>query len=189
MGSDKTHWDPQCRSMAQRQHLHISALPIRECMQRIHANISGKSSLQHMQSYNAAHVQVVMGALKIKQDELKEVVDKLAGLDAQLTAAKKKKSDLEAEFKLCSEKLERANKLIGGLGGEKARWTESAAFLDKQLTALCGDMLLSAAYIAYLGPFTVVYRYVSCHIHFCLAELFFFPLLRMLTGIVWHDAP
>lgn len=106
-------------------------------------------------------MQIVMSALKIKQDELKEVVDKLNMLDEQLSAAKKKKSDLEAEFKLCSEKLDRAGKLIGGLGGEKARWTESAAFLEKQLVALCGDMLLSAAYIAYLGPFTMAYRCVS----------------------------
>jgi dynein heavy chain, axonemal len=109
-------------------------------------------------THEAALAQVVMSALKVKQDELKEVVDKLNMLDEQLTAAKKKKADLEAEFKLCSEKLDRAGKLLGGLGGEKVRWTDSAAFLEKQLTALCGDMLLSAAYIAYLGPFTMAYR-------------------------------
>jgi dynein heavy chain, axonemal len=103
-------------------------------------------------------MQVVMSALKVKQDELKRVVDKLNMLDEQLSAAKNKKIELEADFKLCSEKLDRAGKLIGGLGGEKVRWTDSAAFLTKQLRALCGDMLLSAAYIAYLGPFTMTYR-------------------------------
>jgi dynein heavy chain, axonemal len=103
-----------------------------------------------------------MEALAVKQKELQDVVDKLNRLDEQLRAAKKKKSDLEAEFKLCSEKLDRANKLVGGLGGEKARWAESEAALGQQLGALCGDMLLSAAFIAYLGPFTTSYRYASC---------------------------
>ena len=106
----------------------------------------------------ACVVQTVMDALAIKQAELKAVVDKLAALDAQLAAAETKKSDLEVEFKLCSDKLARANKLIGGLGGEKARWTESAEALGVQLAALPGDMLLAAAYIAYLGPFTSAYR-------------------------------
>jgi dynein heavy chain, axonemal len=99
-----------------------------------------------------------MDALGIKQRELQAVVDKLAALDAQLTAATSKKSHLEAEFKLCSDKLARAGKLIGGLGGEKTRWTESAAALGAQLASLPGDMLLAAAYIAYLGPFTSPYR-------------------------------
>ena len=43
----------------------------------------------------------------------------LAGL--QLDTAKAKKANLEAEVALCEEKLDRATKLIGGLGGEKVR--------------------------------------------------------------------
>jgi dynein heavy chain, axonemal len=105
-----------------------------------------------------------MDELAVKQKALKDVVDKLDALDLQLNAAKAKKSDLEAEFKLCSQKLDRANKLIGGLGGEKARWTDSTAQLAAQLNALAGDMLLSAAYVAYLGPFTSSYRYCACKV-------------------------
>lgn len=99
-----------------------------------------------------------MDALAIKQAELKEVVDKLDALDAQLSKAKAKKAELEADFKLCTEKLTRAGQLIGGLGGEKARWTESAANLTEQLVRLSGDMLLASGYVAYLGSFTVNYR-------------------------------
>ncbi len=33
---------------------------------------------------------------------------------------------LQEEVELCTAKLERAEKLISGLGGEKARWTEAA---------------------------------------------------------------
>ena len=52
---------------------------------------------------------------------------------------------------LCSKKLDRATKLIGGLGGEKTRWTEVAEKLGKDYVNLTGDVLLSAAFIAYLG--------------------------------------
>jgi hypothetical protein len=54
---------------------------------------------------------------------------------------------------LCEAKLDRASKLIGGLGGEKVRWTEAAASLNKQYDRLVGDMLLASGFIAYLGPF------------------------------------
>jgi dynein heavy chain len=37
-----------------------------------------------------------------------------------------RKERLEAEVALCTVKLERAEKLISGLGGEKARWTAAA---------------------------------------------------------------
>jgi len=36
---------------------------------------------------------------------------------------------LEHEVEECKLKLERAEKLIEGLGGEKARWTEAATAL------------------------------------------------------------
>ena len=34
----------------------------------------------------------------------------------------KKKEDLEENARICVEKIDRAEKLLGGLGGEKARW-------------------------------------------------------------------
>jgi len=102
-----------------------------------------------------------MDALAIKQGELAAVVDKLAALDAALTAAKQRKAQLESDYKLCSEKLERAGKLIGGLGGEKVRWGDAAANLGEQLCRLSGDILMAAGYCSYLGPFTMSYRCVA----------------------------
>ena len=62
---------------------------------------------------------------------------------------------------LCSKKLERAETLIGGLGGEKIRWTQAANNLGLQYTNLTGDVLLSAAAVAYLGAFTAAFRQVN----------------------------
>lgn len=49
----------------------------------------------------------------------------------------------------------------GGLGGEKARWSEAARQLQVSLDNAIGDVLLSAGVVAYLGAFTVNYRNVS----------------------------
>jgi len=50
--------------------------------------------------------------------------------------------------------LVRAEKLVNGLHDESIRWSQSIADLEKQLTNLTGNMLLSAGYISYVGTFT-----------------------------------
>lgn len=103
-------------------------------------------------------LEVVMSALRTKQAELKAVLDKLAALDADLQDKKNRKEKLERDVHMCSVKLDRAEKLIAGLGGEKTRWTAAAVSLGEQYVKLTGDVLLAAAQIAYLGPFTALYR-------------------------------
>ncbi|GFR52768.1 hypothetical protein Agub_g15379 [Astrephomene gubernaculifera] len=100
----------------------------------------------------------VMDALKAKQADLAEVMGRLATLERQLERSMAEKSRLEAETELCTAKLERAEKLISGLGGEKTRWTEAAAQLGGQYECLTGDMLIAAGVIGYLGAFTAAYR-------------------------------
>ncbi|GMH41668.1 hypothetical protein BSKO_09578 [Bryopsis sp. KO-2023] len=100
----------------------------------------------------------VMTALQAKQADLKEVMDKLETLEKQLDHSVKEKTRLENEVELCTKKLERAEKLIGGLGGEKVRWTESATALGDAYVKLTGDMLISAGVISYLGAFTMAFR-------------------------------
>lgn len=45
--------------------------------------------------------------------------------------------------------------LIGGLADEKVRWKETVQQLEYMVNNVAGDVLLSAGYVAYLGPFTV----------------------------------
>lgn len=73
-----------------------------------------------------------------------------------------KKKELEHNIMVCEQKLDRAEKLIGGLGGEKDRWTEAARVLGDRYDRVTGDVLLSSGVVAYLGPFTVDFRNVSC---------------------------
>ncbi|CAH8482542.1 unnamed protein product [Schistosoma bovis] len=94
-----------------------------------------------------------MACLKKTQDELAEVEAKLENLKNQLKFTQSEKKRLEDEVSNCSTKLERATKLIGGLGGEKDRWHQAAKY-DNPI----GDVLTSAGIIAYLGPFTSTNR-------------------------------
>lgn len=48
--------------------------------------------------------------------------------------------------------------MIGGLAGEKDRWTNIVADLSMQLTLVVGDSLIAAGAISYSGSFTSVYR-------------------------------
>jgi dynein heavy chain len=58
-------------------------------------------------------------------------------------------------------KIERAEKLMHGLGGEKARWTSQINELTHTYDHVIGDVLLSSSVIAYLGAFTFDYRQVK----------------------------
>uniref|UniRef100_A0A3P8VG82 Dynein axonemal heavy chain 7 n=1 Tax=Cynoglossus semilaevis TaxID=244447 RepID=A0A3P8VG82_CYNSE len=99
-----------------------------------------------------------MDMLAVKRAELKEVEDRLYCLNVNLDEMMKKKQELEKNIALCSEKLIRAEKLIGGLGGEKDRWTEAANLLGIRYENLTGDILLSSGTVSYLGAFTVEFR-------------------------------
>jgi dynein heavy chain len=44
----------------------------------------------------------------------------------------------------CQVKLQRADKLIGGLGGERTRWSATVQQLSKDLHNLVGDVVLAA---------------------------------------------
>ncbi|CAG9584340.1 unnamed protein product [Danaus chrysippus] len=105
-----------------------------------------------------AELQAQMNTLNEKRAQLQSVLDKLQALNDEFAEMTRKKKGLEDEIALCSTKLSRAEQLIGGLGGEKARWTDLAHQLEELLGNIIGDVLLAAGFIAYLGPYTVNYR-------------------------------
>ncbi|RHY32869.1 hypothetical protein DYB32_002144 [Aphanomyces invadans] len=82
----------------------------------------------------------------------------LDGLQKAFQDATDSKVSLEGQIDLTGKKLVRAATLIDSLGGEKIRWKEFSAQLANQYTKLTGDALISAGIVAYLGPFTSVYR-------------------------------
>lgn len=65
-----------------------------------------------------------MALLDEKRGELREVEERLATLQKTFKDKTEEKAQLEMQVDLCARKLERAEKLIGGLGGEKTRWSD-----------------------------------------------------------------
>ncbi|KAL7754356.1 hypothetical protein RI367_000337 [Sorochytrium milnesiophthora] len=105
-----------------------------------------------------AELAVQMASLNEKRSQLKEVLDRLESLTQQLSALQDKKQQLEKQVETCKDQLDRARKLLDGLGGERQRWTEVVQQLDTTYLNLTGDVLISAGVIAYLGAFTKLYR-------------------------------
>jgi len=44
------------------------------------------------------------------------------------------------------------------LGGEKTTWTQREKQLGEDYITITGDVLISSGIVAYLGPFTALYR-------------------------------
>ena len=80
-----------------------------------------------------------MDKLNEKRAQLQQVTDKLQALNDEFAAMTKKKKDLEDNIELCSQKLDRAEKLIQGLGGERARWGDMATMLKGTAESILGD--------------------------------------------------
>lgn len=94
-----------------------------------------------------------MRVLNEKKDEVARIEEKLASLNELLLEARQKQQTLQKEVDVCKEKLRKAQKLIGGLSGEKIRWMEISEKLQYHYDCLTGDILLSSAHISYLAGF------------------------------------
>ncbi|XP_050309816.1 dynein axonemal heavy chain 7 [Anthonomus grandis grandis] len=99
-----------------------------------------------------------MASLEVKRQQLREARERVAKLEERLAEESKKFKKLTDEVNLCQLKLQRAEDLIGGLGGEKDRWKATAKALGERYNMLVGDILVSAGVVAYLGAFTMQFR-------------------------------
>lgn len=77
-------------------------------------------------------LEVLMTGLRAKQAQLKEVEDDLQGLQDQFEAANQKKEGLEQQVVDTGKKLDRAQKLIESLGGERTRWRAAEEELSRK---------------------------------------------------------
>ena len=105
-----------------------------------------------------AELDVSRGLLKEAKARLKAVTDKIEALEASYEETMKKQEYLKFKINDCEVKLERAEKLIGGLGGEQVRWTKESESLGERIERLAGDCALSAGTVGYTGAFTGIYR-------------------------------
>lgn len=105
------------------------------------------------ESYEGA--QAKLAAVQAKVDEMEKALN---NLNKSLEQAMAEQAAVEEEAKQCTERLALAERLVNGLKDENARWGENVADLNKKLQNLTGDVLLSAAFVSYVGAFNSFFR-------------------------------
>ena len=74
-----------------------------------------------------------MEQLNKKKQQLREAQERMKSLHDDLQQKKQKKAELENEVDLCSRKLERAEQLITGFGGEREKWASMSMAMEQVL--------------------------------------------------------
>nr|XP_060500991.1 dynein axonemal heavy chain 9-like [Panthera onca] len=111
-------------------------------------------------------------ALSRATSDLTAAQEKLAAIKAKITHLNENLAKLTAKFEKatadklrCQQEAEAtagiislANRLVRGLASENVRWAEAVQNLRQQESKLCGDVLLTTAFVSYLGFFTKGYR-------------------------------
>lgn len=105
-----------------------------------------------------ASLEETMNLLNLKRNQLAVLEARLAQLKGDYAEGCRKRQQLSDDVDMCSKRLSRASALIGGLGKERERWSEAEIKLMDKLENLTGDIMLSAAAMAYLGPLTSAFR-------------------------------
>lgn len=96
--------------------------------------------------------------LAAKQEELNKKEAELIEYTKRLEQKEAELRKLEDDYETCKLKLSRSEILIDNLRDEKGRWKELSELLQIELDNIVGDVLVSSAVIAYLGPFTSFFR-------------------------------
>ncbi|KAJ3391292.1 hypothetical protein HDU84_006208 [Entophlyctis sp. JEL0112] len=103
-------------------------------------------------------LQISQARLRDIQSKIGELDRNLADLKAKFEKATEDKLKCEEEAKSTQDTIILANRLVNGLASEKVRWSEAVGKFKEQEKTLAGDVLLSAAFVSYVGCFSKRYR-------------------------------
>jgi len=92
------------------------------------------------------------------QKKVAELSAELAVLEVKYDAALKSKQAAETLVANGQKRLSLANRLTAALATENVRWGQSVQQMKVDKELLIGDVLLAAAFVSYIGPFTKAFR-------------------------------
>ena len=79
-------------------------------------------------------------------------------LQEQLKQATEEKNSLAAMAERTAKRLNLAERLVNGLKDENERWGANVDGLEEEKALLVGNVMVSASFIAYTGPFNGEFR-------------------------------
>ena len=83
-----------------------------------------------------------------------DLKEKLDIVQKAYDGAMKLKRDAEAEAKFYSDRLDLATRLLTALGSENERWGGIIIEIQSDIDVIVGNVLMAAAFISYIGPFS-----------------------------------
>ncbi|XP_038653360.1 dynein heavy chain 11, axonemal-like isoform X2 [Scyliorhinus canicula] len=112
------------------------------------------------QALTQANVELATATEKLEaiRKKLSDLDTNLCKLTASFEKATAEKLRCQDEVNRTNRTIELANRLVKGLESENVRWAHSVQFFEAQERTLCGDVLLTAAFVSYVGSFTKGYR-------------------------------
>ncbi|XP_041519985.1 dynein heavy chain 9, axonemal [Microtus oregoni] len=121
----------------------------------VFCDVEPKRQALNKATSDLAAAQEKLAAIKAKIAHLNE---NLAKLTAKFEKATAEKLRCQQEAEVTAGTISLANRLVGGLASENVRWAEAVQNFKQQERTLCGDILLTTAFVSYLGFFTKKYR-------------------------------
>uniref|UniRef100_A0A8D3CJW0 Dynein axonemal heavy chain 11 n=1 Tax=Scophthalmus maximus TaxID=52904 RepID=A0A8D3CJW0_SCOMX len=113
---------------------------------------------RHALSQANAELETATAKLLSVQKKLADLDASVQSLTAQFERATAEKISCQEEVARTNQTIELANRLVKGLESEKERWSQAIVQYEKQQKTLCGDVLLTSAFVSYMGYFTRQYR-------------------------------
>eukprot|EP00762_Andalucia_godoyi_P002900 ANDGO_04168.mRNA.1 Dynein beta chain len=96
--------------------------------------------------------------LRAVQAEVAALQAKLRDLEERFEKANAEKLAVQEQAEKTQNRLSLAQRLVRALASENVRWAENIKKLQQALDVLVGDVLVSAAFVSYIGAFTFRFR-------------------------------
>ncbi|GAA5850789.1 hypothetical protein JCM8547_009091 [Rhodosporidiobolus lusitaniae] len=87
-----------------------------------------------------------------------ELEARIAGYKDEYAALISETQAIKTEMEKVQTRVDRSITLLDSLGSEKTRWEAGSKTFEEQMSTVAGDVLLSAAFLAYAGYFDQGYR-------------------------------
>ncbi|KAM3873375.1 dynein axonemal heavy chain 11 [Diretmus argenteus] len=105
-----------------------------------------------------AELETATAKLVAVEKKLVDLDASLQNLTAQFERATAEKISCQEEVTRTNQTIKLANRLVKGLESEKERWSQAVVQYEEQQKTLFGDVLLTSAFVSYMGYFTRQYR-------------------------------